>query len=203
MPAKNRDLHGNTPDKCDVALVLIDVISDLDFPEADQLVHYALPMAKQLQALKRRAKAAGIPAIYVNDNFGRWRSDFKHLVDHCLRPDSRGRQLVQLLQPDEHDYFVLKPKHSAFFSTSFDLLLKYLEAKALILTGLASDICVLFTANDAYMRDYHLFVPEDCVAANTTQANEYALRQIRDILKGDTTPSEQLLLDELSTLKAS
>ncbi len=197
MPAKNRDLHGNTPDKCDVALVLIDVINDLDFPEADQLLRHALPMAKQLQALKRRAKAAGIPAIYVNDNFGRWRSDFKHLVDHCLRPDSRGRQLVELLQPDAHDYFVLKPKHSAFFSTSFDLLLRYLEAKALILTGLASDICVLFTANDAYMRDYHLFVPEDCVAANTTQANEYALRQIRDILKADTTPSEQLLLDDL------
>lgn len=202
MPAKNRDLHGNTPDKCDVALVMIDVINDLDFPEADQLLRHALPMAKQLQALKRRAKAAGIPAIYVNDNFGRWRSDFKHLVDHCLRPDGHGREVVKLLEPEEDDYFVLKPKHSAFFSTSFDLLLKYLEVKALILTGLASDICVLFTANDAYMRDYDLFVPEDCVAANTSQANEYALRQIREILKADTTPSKQLPLDDLLTLKA-
>jgi nicotinamidase-related amidase len=200
MPTKNRDLHGNTPDKSEVALIMIDVINDFDFPEAELLLQYAMPMAKCLKELKRRAKAAGVPAIYVNDNFGRWRSDFKHLVDHCLRADGRGRELVDLLKPDEDDYFVLKPKHSAFFSTSLDLLLKYLEVKSLILTGLASDICVLFTANDAYMRDYHLFVPDDCVAANTAQANEYALRQIRGILKADTTPSDQLKFSEITAL---
>ena len=200
MPTKNRDLHGNTPDKSEVALILIDVINDLNFPEAERLLQYAMPMAKRLKVLKRRAKAAGVPAIYVNDNFGRWRSDFKHLVDHCLRTDSRGTELVDLLKPDEDDYFVLKPKHSAFFSTSLDLLLKYLEVKSLILTGLASDICVLFTANDAYMRDYHLFVPDDCVAANTAEANEYALRQIGDILKADTTPSVQLKFSEITAL---
>jgi nicotinamidase-related amidase len=201
MPAKNRDLHGSTPDKSDAALVLIDVINDFDFPEADQLLDFALPMARRLKELKQRAAAANIPAIYVNDNFGRWRSDFKHLVDHCLLPESRGREFVSLLQPDENDYFVLKPKHSGFFSTSLDLLLKYLEVKSLILTGLASDICVLFTANDAYMRDYDLYVPEDCVAANTAEANEYSLRQIRDILKADLTPSHRMQVEAINKSK--
>src|SRR4029453_17310074 len=73
MPVKNEDLHGNAPNQSHVALLLIDVINDLEFPEGDQLLRHALPMARQIAALKRRAKQAGVPVIYVNDNFGRWR----------------------------------------------------------------------------------------------------------------------------------
>src|SRR5205807_9180386 len=105
MPAKNSDLHGSAPDKSDIALLLIDVINDLDFPEAKQLLRYARPMARKLVELKKRAKGAGIPVISVNDNFGRWRSDFRRQVVHCLRESSRGREIVALLQPDEGDYF--------------------------------------------------------------------------------------------------
>ena len=118
MPARNPDLHGSAPDKSEVALLLIDVINDLDFPEANQLLRYARPMARKLLRLKERAKKAGVPVIYVNDNFGRWRSDFRRQVVHCLRKESRGREIVSLLQPEEDDYFVLKPKHSGFFSTT-------------------------------------------------------------------------------------
>ena len=120
MAAKNEDLHGNAPDKSDVALLLIDVINDLDFPEGDQLLRYALPMAHKIAALKRRAKTEGIPVVYVNDNFGRWRSDLSAQVDHCLEDDVRGKPVVELPRPDEDDYFVLKPKHSGFFSTTLD-----------------------------------------------------------------------------------
>src|SRR6185437_3704288 len=99
MPAKNADLHGNAPDKSEVALLLIDVINDLDFPEADQLLRYAVPMARQIAALKERAKQQGIPVIYVNDNFGRWRSDFNAQVEHCLQDNVPGKPLVELLRP--------------------------------------------------------------------------------------------------------
>jgi nicotinamidase-related amidase len=198
MPApQNADLHGNAPDKCSVALLLIDVINDLDFPEAPQLLEHALPMARRLAALKERAKAAGIPAIYANDNFGRWRSDFRAQVEHCLRSDSNGRPLAQLLHPEDDDYFVLKPKHSGFFSTTLDILLRYLGVRTVILTGIAGNICVLFTAHDAYLRDLRLLVPEDCVASNTAEENNQTLQQIRDILKGDTRPSTDLDLDAL------
>src|SRR5215207_2253713 len=112
-PAKlNTDLHGNAPDKSPVAVLLIDVINDLDFPEGDQLLTHALPMARRLAEFKRQLKSEGIPAIYVNDNFGRWRSDFRAQVEHCLHDSTRGRPLVELLRPAEDDYFVLKPKHS-------------------------------------------------------------------------------------------
>src|SRR6478672_11903260 len=198
MASKNADLHGNAPDKSRVALLLIDVINDLEFPEGEQLLQFALPMARQIAALKQRAKAAGIPVVYVNDNFGRWRSDFTAQVDHCLHDDVRGKPLAELLKPVEDDYFVLKPKHSGFFSTTLDTLLEYLGTKVVILAGLAANICVLFTANDAYMRDLHLAVPSDCVASNTTEENDYALAQMRKILKADTRPGEQLTLDKFT-----
>jgi nicotinamidase-related amidase len=192
MPARNPDLHGNAPDKCNVALLLIDVINDLEFPEGEQLLRYALPMARQLAALKQRAMQAGVPVIYVNDNFGRWRSDLNAQVEHCLQDGVRGQPIVELLRPSENDYFVLKPKHSGFFSTTLDTLLEYLGAKTVVLTGLATNICVLFTANDAYMRDFHLVVPRDCVASNTPEENDYALEQIRAVLKADIRPSMEL-----------
>jgi nicotinamidase-related amidase len=197
MPAKNEDLHGNVPDKAEVALLLIDVINDLEFEDGERLFEHAMPMARRLEALKRRARQAGIPAIYVNDNFGKWQSDFNKLLTHCLEEDVRGKPLVERLRPEEDDYFVLKPKHSGFFSTTLDTLLEYLQARTLILTGLAGNICVLFTANDAYMRDFHLVVPSDCVASNSAEENEHALELMKTVLKADTRPSTELDLDEL------
>ncbi len=196
MP-KNDDLHGSAPDKSSVALVLIDVINDLDFSEADLLLPYALAMARQIALLKRRAKQQKVPVIYVNDNFGRWRSDFNAQVEHCLRDGVRGKPIVELLRPDKDDYFVLKPKHSGFFSTTLDTLLKYLDVKTVVLAGIAANICVLFTANDAYMRDFQVVVPGDCVASNTSQENEYALVQMQRILKADTRASADLSFDDL------
>ncbi|WP_435021432.1 cysteine hydrolase family protein [Tundrisphaera sp. TA3] len=196
MIAKNADLHGNVPDTAKVALLLIDTINDLEFPDGEQLLRQALPMADRIAELKRRAGAAGIPVVYANDNFGRWQSNFHHLIEHCAG-DVRGRPVVEKLRPGEQDYFVLKPKHSAFFSTTLDILLDYLQVDTLILTGMAGNICVLFTANDAYMRDFRLVVPGDCIASNTEEDNRYALRQMETILKADVRSSAELDLEAL------
>ena len=195
MPGKNEDLHGSAPDKCETALLLIDVINDLDFPEAEQMLPAARIMSQRLLALKKRARDAGVPVIYVNDNFGKWKSDFQRTVDHCLREQSRGREIVETLRPDDDDYFVLKPKHSGFFSTTLETLLNYLGARRLILTGIAGNFCVLFTANDAYMRDFELLIPEDCCVSNTPRENEEALALMRKFLKADTRASDEIELD--------
>ena len=195
MSARNDDLHGSAPDKCETALLLIDVINDLDFPEGEQMLPDARAMARKLVALKERAREAGVPVIYVNDNFGKWKSDFRLTVDHCLREESRGRAIVEMLRPDEDDYFVLKPKHSGFFSTTLETLLHYVGAKRLILTGIAGNFCVLFTANDAYMRDFELVIPEDCCVSNTPRENDEALALMRKFLKAETRSSEQLQLN--------
>jgi nicotinamidase-related amidase len=174
------------------ALLLIDVINDLAFEGSAALVEQAEPMSRRLAALKRRASAAGVPAIYINDNFGQWRSDFRQTVAHCTRPTSPGRLVSRRLRPTARDYFVLKPKHSGFFDTTLDTLLNALRIRRVILTGIAGNICVLFTANDAYMRELRIYAPADCIVSNTPTDNDHALRQIDTVLKGDLSPSTQL-----------
>ncbi|HYE16071.1 MAG TPA: isochorismatase family protein [Pyrinomonadaceae bacterium] len=202
MPAKNEDLHGNVPDKAALALLLIDVINDLEFETGEELLRHAEPMARRLAELKRRAKAAGVPVIYVNDNFGKWQSDFNKILKHCLEDDVRGRPLAEVLRPDEDDYFVLKPKHSGFFSTTLDILLDYLGVKTLILTGLTGDICVLFTAHDAYMRDFNLVIPSDCVASNDPGENQYTLEKMERLMGADIRPSAEIDFEELKRRSA-
>ena len=174
------------------ALLLIDVINDLAFDGSASLVEQAEPMALKLARLKRRATAAGIPSIYINDNFGQWRSDFRQTVAHCTKASSPGRVVSKRLRPTANDYFVLKPKHSAFFDTTLDTLLEALRIRRVILTGIAGNICVLFTANDAYMREYRIYAPEDCIVSNTPAENDHALRQIATVMKGKVEASTRL-----------
>ena len=199
MSTKSPDLHGNAPDDASVVLLLIDVINDLEFEGGDQLLTYALPAAEKIADLKRLTTLQGIPAIYVNDNFGKWRSDFKKLISHCLEDDVRGRPLAELLRPEPDDYFVLKPKNSGFFSTSLEILLKHLGAQTLILTGFTADNCILFTASDAHMRDYHLWIPGDCVASQNENENTRALDFMKRVLEADIRPSSEMDLKKIKT----
>ena len=185
------------PHRCSVALLLIDVINDLEWEDGEKIEPFAREMSRSIAQLKKRAKALDIPVVYVNDNFGQWRSDFQSLVDHLLEDEVRGEFLAHELHPQKDDYFVLKPKHSGFFGTTLDVLLDYLGAQTLILTGLAGNICVLFSANDAYMRDFKVVVPRDCIASNTQAENEGALQVMQRVLKADTRSSDEIELKSL------
>ncbi len=198
QPGKQGDLHGSAPDTHHTALLLIDLINDFEFPRGDELFAQALPIAPRIAALKKRATELGIPAIYVNDNFGRWQSKFEEIVGHSLNDKVRGRPFVEQLVPGPRDYFVLKPKHSGFYQTPLELLLKHLGAERLILTGVSTNSCVFFTAGDAYMRDLELIVPEDCVAACNSQEHRFAMDQMQNMLKANISPSTQLDLDKLA-----
>jgi nicotinamidase-related amidase len=197
MPAKNQDLHGNVPDGSPVALLLIDVINDLEFEDNRSIVKQAARLAARIAAIKGRARRAGIPTIYVNDNFGQWQSDFRKQVEHCLNDKVWGQVLAEQLRPEPDDYFVLKPKHSGFYSTTLDTILRYLGAHTLILTGIAGDRCVLFTANDAFLRDYRVCVPSDCVVSNDEKENRQALKLMERVLEADIRPSAKLNLAAL------
>jgi nicotinamidase-related amidase len=183
--------------ECSVALLLIDVINDLEFDEGEKLVEYAIPMARNIARLKLEAKKHGIPCLYVNDNFGQWQSDFKHLVAHCVSDGVRGAPIARELAPQQDDYFVLKPRHSGFFQTPLDLLLQSLQTEKLILCGLTTDSCVLFTANDGYLRDFEIFVPADCCASVAKHRHTDALGQMRRTLKANTTASLQIDFEQL------
>jgi nicotinamidase-related amidase len=169
----------STRHKSKVALILVDVINHFEFPDGARLLRNALPMAPKLARLKKRAREAGIPAIYVNDNFGQWRSDATKLVDYCVRAAAPGKMFVEEVQPDHEDYFVLKPMHSAFYQTPLEVLLRYLSASTLVVCGLATNSCVVCTAQDAKMRDFRIVVPSDCSAARTRREHLQALQLIK------------------------
>jgi nicotinamidase-related amidase len=141
-----------------------------------------------IDALRRRTDAAQRPVIHVNDNFGRWRSNFEQVIEYCQRTDAPGAAIVEQLEPRGTDYFVLKPGQSGFYQTPLPTLLRHLKVSNLILTGVAGDQCVLTTAIDAHIRDFGLWVPEDTTASITPRRNRRALDHIAEVLGGSIAP---------------
>jgi nicotinamidase-related amidase len=179
------------------ALILIDVINHFEFPDGRRLLRNAMPIAPALARLRKRARRAGIPAIYVNDNFGQWRSNASKLLQYCLRPEAPGRAFVERLQPDAEDYFVLKPMHSAFYQSPLEVLLRHLGS-SVILGGLATNSCIVCTAHDANMRDFGLFVPSDCCAARSRREHRQAIEHIKTMRDANVLESFALRLDKLA-----
>jgi nicotinamidase-related amidase len=171
----------NVPHRSSVALVLVDVVNHFEFPDGDKILKNALPIAPRLARLKKKAREANIPVIYVNDNFGQWRSDAGKLIAHCQRSQCAGKPFVEAILPDEKDYSVLKPMHSAFYQTPLHLLLHQLGASSIIIAGLATNSCILCTAHDANMRDFKVTVVSDCCAARTAREHKEAIENIREM----------------------
>ena len=178
------------------ALLIIDMINDLDFGGGRDMLEPAKAAATAVMRLADEARARGVPVVYVNDNYGQWHSERSRLVEHCSREDALGRELVALVKPHDDDYFVIKPQFSGFYSTNLPVLLPKLGASRLILTGVAADICVLFTAADAHMREYELWVPSDCVASSDPQRTAWALEIMEHSMKALTRPTGEFSLKE-------
>ncbi len=192
MPDAGRDLHGAAPDHSSMAMLILDMISDFGFEGGHELLRSAHAAAPRILALKRRAAAAGVPTIYVNDAAGRWRSDFDALLRRCARRGMPGARIAKLLRPARDDYRVLKPKHSGFYATPLGTLLEHLGTRTLVLTGTTSQQCVLFTANDAYVRDLKLVIPRDCIAARRGAETRFALHYFRSVLGADVRESRRI-----------
>ena len=175
-----------------MALVVIDMLSSWDFDDAEPLLAAAVPIAPRIAALRERCRQCEVPVIYANDNRGRWRSDFRDVVERAIEAGGEGGRIAEQLKPGADDYFVLKPKHSGFHATPLDLLLRHLKVRTVVLTGVSSDQCVLYTAADARMHDYRVIVPCDAVATQTAQRNERALRHFTDTLMIETPRADDV-----------
>jgi nicotinamidase-related amidase len=185
--AGRRAFHGT-------ALLIVDMISVWDFVDAERLAPGAIAIAPRIAALKRRCARAGVPAIFVNDNRDRWRSEFRELATQASGASDTGASIARQLVPGDDDYAVLKPKHSAFFATPLDLLLRHLRATRLLVTGVATDLCILMSAAEARMRDYEAIVPRDCVAALSPARHARALRMLEETHQVKTTLSARIRL---------
>ncbi|UOY91390.1 cysteine hydrolase [Ectobacillus sp. JY-23] len=174
----------------DTALLIIDMINDFDFEHGPTLAHKCREIVPAIINLKNFANQHDIPIIYINDHYNIWQTDMKKIIAHCS--NTLNKTWLNDISPGESDYFLIKPHYSAFYETPLNTLLGYLKIQSLILTGIAGNICVLFTANDAHMRNYKLYVPHDCIASNSDKDNDHALQVMSHILKADTSHSTLL-----------
>ncbi|MCW1432203.1 cysteine hydrolase family protein [Novosphingobium sp. JCM 18896] len=171
------------------ALLIIDMINCFDFPGAEKVQAKAIFVAEAILGIRAAFERRGQPVIYVNDNFGEWHSERSRLVERAL---SHPNPVVEKLQPRDEDYFVLKPQFSGFYATNLPVLLPKLGVDRLVLTGIATDICVLFTAADAHMRDYPLWVPRNAVAAETAKHDQWALSIMEKSMAAQTASTQDL-----------
>lgn len=193
MPTESAEKHIPISE---AVLLLVDFINPLDFDGADDLTDDAVEAAKATAALKKRLSEAGVPTIYANDNYGSWHSDFNDLVIQLGKARGTPSRIARLLHPTADDLTILKPRHSAFYASPLSLLLDRMQAKRLIITGLATDICVQFTAMDAFLRGYSIEVPADCTAAESPKNKQQALEYMERIMRCGTAPSASLLVPD-------
>lgn len=170
-------------------LLLVDFINPLAFPGAEDLASAAVEAARATAALKERLTAEGVVTVYANDNYGVWQSDFHSLVSACLGMEGPPGEIARLLYPQAEDLTILKPRHSAFYASPLELLLTEMQARELVICGLATDMCVQLTAGDAFLREFKAWVPADCTAAESPEAKAASLAYMAEVLKCDTAPS--------------
>ncbi|SHG71418.1 isochorismatase family cysteine hydrolase [Ornithinibacillus halophilus] len=168
------------------ALLFIDLINDFQFDGGEKLYVHTKQILPNLIKLKKFAIEKNIPIIYVNDHYKLWTSDADTIIDHCY--NEKSKEIIDALKPDEQDYFFIKPQHSAFFQTPLKSLLNDLDKTHLIIAGIAGDICVLFTAKDAYMYQFTMSIPNNCIASEEKEGNDYALYLMNTVMKADITP---------------
>lgn len=173
------------------ALVLIDFFNPSDFQGVQSLAGPAVRAARNTSRLKDRLRRAGVPAIYANDNFGRWDSEFSTLVSRCAALPGAPSEIARLLAPQQGDRAILKPRHSAFYGTALEFLLEELGTDLLILTGTSTDSCISITAHDAHMRKFKLWIPSDCVASPTPAHSRAALAHLKRITDASIVPSRR------------
>ncbi|KAJ3043279.1 hypothetical protein HDV00_005282 [Rhizophlyctis rosea] len=193
----NMVAHEEAKESIGLALLVVDVINDIDFEGNEHIVKCARPMAEKIRDLIGQCRDLRVPIIYCNDNFGKWNSDIREIYEHVINDNTPGKPIAEMLKPQKEDYFVLKPKHSAFYGSALDHLLTYLRTKSLIIVGMAGNVCILFTANDAYMRDFATFVPSDCIASSTPEEHSAALLLMERVLRTNTSPSTDLDLKKI------
>jgi nicotinamidase-related amidase len=168
------------------ALIVIDMINPYDFPDAEKVVSSARGTVPVIQELLEQAPDNDWLTIYVNDNWGHWRSNRDELVHEALESDHKD--LVEPITPGDDALFVVKARHSIFYQTPLEYLLFSQDVDRLVLTGQVTEQCILYSALDAYIRHYDVRVPPDAVACIHEELADAALKMMERNMSADLSP---------------
>jgi nicotinamidase-related amidase len=172
------------------ALVVVDMLNSYEHDDAEPLIRSVREVLPRIASLIERARSEGVEVIYVNDNYGAWNQGRSELVDRV----SAGphRDLVEPIVPDEETDFVVKARHSIFYETPLEYLLRTAEIERIVLVGQVTEQCILYSALDAYIRHFEVVVPPDAVAAIHPDLHEAALKMMQVNMDAELTPSEDV-----------
>jgi nicotinamidase-related amidase len=159
------------------------MINAYEFPDAEKVV----PAAEEaVPVIEEAIESHDGPVIYVNDNFGHWRSHRDQLVQEAL--DGKQPDLVEPIKPADDALFVIKARHSIFYQTPLEYLLNQEDVGTLVLVGQVTEQCVLYSALDAYIRHFEVRVPPDAVACIHEDLADAALQMMERNMGADLTP---------------
>ncbi|WP_046776848.1 cysteine hydrolase family protein [Streptomyces yangpuensis] len=174
-------------------LIVIDMLNTYEHEDAEALVPSVRRALPGITALLEHARAGESPVVYVNDNFGEWRSHHGEILEAALA--GRHKSLVEPIAPDESSLFVVKARHSIFFETPLSYLLGQLGAERLVLCGQVTEQCVLYSALDAHIRHFDVVVPDDAVAHIDAELAEAALQLMRRNMSADVCRVQNVEFD--------
>jgi nicotinamidase-related amidase len=158
------------------ALIVVDVLNPYEHEDAEALARNMREVVEPIAALLARAREDNVPIVYANDNYGHWNSSSGELLDTAL--DGRHPELVAPLRPPDDASFVIKARHSIFYETPLEYLLRQLGASRIVLCGQVTEQCILYSALDAYVRHFEIAVPKDAVAHIDPRLADAALRMM-------------------------
>jgi nicotinamidase-related amidase len=174
------------------ALVVIDMLNTYDFEDADTLAESVGAAVPNIRRLLDRARGEDVPVIYVNDNYGDWNSSIQELWDNAMAGEHP--ELVEPIKPPDDVSFVIKARHTIFYGTPLEHLLKSQEIGRLVLTGQVTEQCILYSALDAYVREIEVAVPADAVAHIHENLGGAALDMMQRNMDADVSPAEEIAL---------
>ena len=174
------------------AIVVIDMLNPYDHEDADLLaisVREALPAMREIVA---RAREEDVPVVYVNDNHDDWSACRPQLVERALQ--GRAPELVEPVAPAPDVGFIAKARHSIFYQTQLEYLLRQDEIERIVLVGQVTEQCILYSALDAYVRHFAVAVPRDAVAHIHEDLAEAALRMMERNMRADVAAAAECAL---------
>lgn len=177
-----------------LALVVVDVLSEYDHPDADRLRESAEEVVPVIAELVAAARERGILTVYVNDNFQDWTLDRSGLVARVMA--GPHRRLVEGLLPHEEVAFIAKGRHSIFWETPLGFLLSEHGIDRLVLCGQVTEQCILYSALDAHVRQFALTIAKDACAAIHPELAEAALRLMELNMHARIVPATEALEPE-------
>jgi nicotinamidase-related amidase len=175
------------------ALIVVDMLNAYEHPDAEALTRSVERVLPAIAGLVDRAGEESVLTIYVNDNFGSWTSDRDALLRQAMRGEHR--RLVEPVAPRGDTPFVVKARHSIFFQTPLEFLLKEEQVDRLVLVGQVTEQCILYSALDAYIRKFRVVVPRDAVAHIHEDLAEAALRMMEVNMDAEIVDADRVVLD--------